>query len=534
MGTGGKVDGGGPPTPPSRDPTPKDFDAALADQTKKQGADASGGGGGAKASDAGSGPPSGSGIMGTFRHVFDPRDPDPTQGRVELRNVKGKWFEVRGKNGQRLVPATGNYHYAVQNGRIYVSRYGHPEAAKGGRVAFAGDIRFAQAGVLERWDNGSGSYRPAAYFAPQAANQVGLPIDKFAPAGTAGPGKKVQLPVIQDTPTPRGGPAPSAATQGGPPANGGGAGQATPPSTTAKSASTPPVNVIRGRVTVEHTPGASDPKNMKLKNLDMADYPADKNGPVTRFFKDRPVVRAVSAQAAQQGAQYVKGKMMDAVEAHFSSTLENARAEFQAQFPDAASLVRDARIDERRQAYDAALRKLKAPSNARTFALVMTALSTPEKDVAARLAQVEKHFASIGGQPQVIRDFIQARETYMDAMEQVMEALPRYMGPLPDIAADISARGSVLQRAGKDLSDAFWSIMGSPLAGIPMVYYESFDIYLAAGVFERLGGQVQGFASEIRGRSNSYQTTWNKLDGEMMRLTNDIAKTQHFLGGRDK
>jgi hypothetical protein len=421
MGTGGKVDAGGSPPPPSRDPNPnpKDFDAALADQAKKQGADASGRGGGAKPSDAGSGPP-GSQTAGTFRHVFDPRDPDPTQGRVELRNVKGKWFEVRGKKGQRLVPATGNYHYAVQNGRIYVSRYGHPEAAKGARVAFAGDIRFAQDGVIERWDNGSGSYRPAAYFAPQAANQVGLPIGKFVPAGTVGPGKKVQLPVIQDTPTPRGGPAQGAATQGGPLANGG-AGQASPAqaASTAKPSSTAPVkpvNLTQGRATVEYTPGSSDPKTIKLKTIDMADYPADRNGPVTRFFKDRQVVQAVSAQAAQQGAQFVKGKMMDAVEAHFSSTLEDARAEFQAKFPDPASLVRDARIDERRQAYDAALRKLKAPSNARTFALVMTALTTPEKDIPARLAQVEKHLASIGGQPQVVRAFIQAREAYMDAM----------------------------------------------------------------------------------------------------------------------
>jgi hypothetical protein len=115
-----------------------------------------------------------------------------------------------------------------------------------------------------------------------------------------------------------------------------------------------------------------------------------------------------------------------------------------------------------------------------------------------------------------------------------MRELSKHMVPLPAIAADISARGSVLLRAGKDLSDVFWSIMGSPAAGIPMVYYESLDIYLAAGIFERLGGQVQGFAGEIGARLNSYQNIWDRLDGEMMRLTTDIASTQPFLGGQDK
>lgn len=480
-------------------------------------------------------PPTGgtgaSGTQGTFRHVFNPRDPDPTQHRLELKRVDGKWFEVRGKKGERLVPATGNYHYAIQDGRLFVSRYGHPEAAKGGRVAGAGDISFGKDGVVERWDNGSGSYRPAAEFAKRAGEQIGLPTDgdKFRPAGQE-PGKKVQLPVIHDTPAPRGGSAQGAPPQGGAPLNGGNGGQTTPPPVSPPPAKT--ADVAKGRATVEHVPGATDPKTVKVKTINLADYPPDRPGKVTSFFKDRPVMSALTKQLASQGAQHLKGGMLDMVEKHFSGSLNDATAEFRANFPEVGTLMQNAGVKEKREAFYAAVRKLKMPNNAKIGAMVMIALAAPEKDRAKLIEAVERRAASMGGQPQVIKEFIRSRDAYFDAVQDVMEEVAKHWEPLPGIAADLGRRASVLQGASKDLYDAFWTIIG-PASLHPITYYETFDIYTVAGTFERLGGRMQAFANEVAGRSDSYQQIFNTLNDEMMRASDELDKTRHLLGGKE-
>lgn len=110
----------------------------------------------------------------TFGNISK-RQPEPGQGRVELSRVGGKWYEMGSGGANRL--ATGDYDYAVQDGRIYTSRYGDLEAAKGQRVTYAGGIHFRQDGVLATWDNASDSFKPAVEFAKQA----GLPMDKFTP-----------------------------------------------------------------------------------------------------------------------------------------------------------------------------------------------------------------------------------------------------------------------------------------------------------------------------------------------------------------
>jgi hypothetical protein len=120
--------------------------------------------------------------------------------RVELRQIGGQWFEINLESNARTL-ATGRYNFVVQDGRTYGSRYGHLEAAAGGRITFAGQIVFSQGGQLDHWNAGSGSYRPAESFAQQA----GLPMNRFRVlppppedllGGRPQP-KSVQLPVFQ-------------------------------------------------------------------------------------------------------------------------------------------------------------------------------------------------------------------------------------------------------------------------------------------------------------------------------------------------
>jgi hypothetical protein len=164
----------------------------------------------------------------------------PAEGRIELRRIGETWYEIRrGLRGRVL--ATQTYHYAVQEGRIWASRYGHVEAAQGQRVTFAGDIRFTESGTLINWDNGSGSFKPASHF----ATQVGLPPDRFI--AVPGPKKQVQLAVFQPKPgevlVPAGGRGggPGPGPRGGPSPAGGSGTESVAPATAAPTATAAPV-----------------------------------------------------------------------------------------------------------------------------------------------------------------------------------------------------------------------------------------------------------------------------------------------------
>jgi len=119
----------------------------------------------------------------------------PTGGqRIQIVEQGGKYFERNYETGG-LTQASGEYAFArMPDGSLWASRYGHAEASMGGRVAYAGQVKFEN-GALKEWSGASGTYRPVGGdFAKQAGfNTEPQPIP-------AHPGKKVQLPVFQEPP----------------------------------------------------------------------------------------------------------------------------------------------------------------------------------------------------------------------------------------------------------------------------------------------------------------------------------------------
>lgn len=133
----------------------------------------------------------------TFGNI--PQD-EPLSGyRLKLEQIDGKWYEiVPGHENRRR--ASGWYNFVVQDGEIWAEKaksgLGHTEAARGGRVTYAGQIKFtSHSGKITRWSNASGHYRPTKVFAEQA----GLPMDKFK--AVAEKGQMVQLPVFPEKTT---------------------------------------------------------------------------------------------------------------------------------------------------------------------------------------------------------------------------------------------------------------------------------------------------------------------------------------------
>ena len=126
--------------------------------------------------------------------------------RVVLVEEGGVWYEMRSKT--QKFRAEGSYDFVVQKGKIWAvkgsSRIGalnpgHTEAAAGGRVEYAGQVKFGSSkagrGTVVEWSNASGHYAPVSE--RKFAEAAGLPMDKFRPLTGETPPMGPQLPVYQ-------------------------------------------------------------------------------------------------------------------------------------------------------------------------------------------------------------------------------------------------------------------------------------------------------------------------------------------------
>ena len=260
----------------------------------------------------------------------------------------------------------------------------------------------------------------------------------------------------------------------------------------------------------------------KAPKIDLSQYPPEREGPVTKFFKDRPALAKAGLLAGQIGAQALSMKMLEMVQSHYQGVLKDASKEFLAKYPDAASLWRNARIDQHRQAYEAARAKLKAPTNAKVAGAVMVALA-PEKDQAAVMRYVQDRLSRVKLANGEIGSFGKAGTAYVDVMADLMGQLAKYQNGLPEIAEDIRKRASILDRAGTELEKAFWTIMKVAVLS-PMTYYATFDIHQAADVFQTLARSVGGFAAEVSGRMTEYERMTAQLDKELIKVSEELGK----------
>jgi len=267
---------------------------------------------------------------------------------------------------------------------------------------------------------------------------------------------------------------------------------------------------------------AAAAKSPKVPKIDLSQYPPDKEGPISKFFKDRPKLAQAGLLAGQVAAQLVSAKMLEMVQSHFSGVLKDAQKDFRAKYPDAASLWRNGRIDQHKQAYEAALAKLKAPSNAKVAGAVMVAVA-PEKDQAAVWRHVQDRLSRVKLADGAMGSYGAASSAYINAMADLGGLLAKYQTGLPEIADDIRKRASLLEHAGNELEKAFWTIMHVAVFS-PITYYQTFDIHHAAEVFLSLAGNVGGFAAEISGRMSEYERMGAQLDKELIKVSEEMGK----------
>lgn len=258
----------------------------------------------------------------------------------------------------------------------------------------------------------------------------------------------------------------------------------------------------------------------KIPRVSPVDYPEDSNSPLSRFFKDRPFLKKLGLVGAGIGASQLAGAMMDKVEEHYNNAVEKARKEFEKSYPEASELSRRARLDQHKAAYEAALAKLKAPTNAKAVAAVLLAF-TKNKDIPAAKRYLDKQLSKVKLASGDFGGYADAASAYINAMADLLIQLEKYHNGLPEIAADIGKRAAVLLRIGNELVKTYFDV--APLTAVsPLLYYQWMDVYNVGSTFQRLGGNVAGFASQINGLANAYTQLEEALDKELLRVSEQL------------
>ncbi len=255
----------------------------------------------------------------------------------------------------------------------------------------------------------------------------------------------------------------------------------------------------------------------KPPKIDLADYPPERPGRVTRFFNDRPALKKAGLIGGGAAISYAQGKLYEAIEKHFAAAVEEGAKEFHKHYPSAASLKQAANLDALRQPINALLADAmratrRGPPDPKAFG----------KDRVAGLRALVAYLKGVKADKNAVRSFDKAAHAYVDAMGEVVEKLAALRIELDPIAEDVERRAGFLGRTGTYLEDLFWEVVPVAVA-VPVAYYQWLDVYNLAGLFNRLGVRVGGLAGEIRGVAASYDREIEALYAELQAVSEALA-----------
>ena len=285
----------------------------------------------------------------------------------------------------------------------------------------------------------------------------------------------------------------------------------------------------------------------------LADYPEDKEGEVTKHFKDtavweklsedsgedKPLLKkvppvageppvAVRTQLAVVGvgiaAQAVSSAMMAGVFDHFTNAINLAKAEFDARHPDPILLRAQAGLLPFMQAYETALRSANLPSNLKKAEIVALAF-TKDSDIAKAKEYMDAQIARVVSAKDGTRSsYGKVAEEYMTAISKLADKVYSAALGVRDIAADIKKRGSVILSAGGALQTTFWKNLVITIQ-FPVVYYEWMNVKNTGDSLVSLGSTVLAFSTYISDRLAAYEGLLTQLRQELQRVSDDLNKS---------
>jgi hypothetical protein len=305
--------------------------------------------------------------------------------------------------------------------------------------------------------------------------------------------------------------------------------------------------------------GITSVQAYKLNSVDpefprvtLADYPEDKEGEVTKHFKDhavweklseesgedKPLLKKLAPVAGEQpvavrtqvavvgvgiAAQAVSSAMMSGVIDHFTNAINLAKAEFDARHPDPVLLRAQAGLSPFMQAYQVALRTANRPSNLKKTEAVALAF-TKDSDIPEAKEYLDAQIARVvSAKDGTLSSYRKVAREYIDAMVELDKKVVSVAFGVQDIAADIKKRGSVILSAGEALQTTFWKNLVITIQ-FPVVYYEWMNVKNTGDSLANLGSTVLAFSTYISDRLTAYQALVTQLQQEMQNVSDELTK----------
>ncbi|MBL8590526.1 MAG: hypothetical protein JNK46_18475 [Methylobacteriaceae bacterium] len=310
---------------------------------------------------------------------------------------------------------------------------------------------------------------------------------------------------------PGGAPPSGAPPAGKPPA-------AAPSNGTPPAAAKPPVPGGANGATADATTTARAMK-AQTRNLapeppkiTIADHPPTREGKVTRFFDDRPVLRKVGLVGGVTALNIASGKIMEKLEAHFLGALDKASKDFAAHFPGAPALAAQASLE--------AL-KSQASKSLASFMAASGRSPNPKAFGNDRVAALRATIAWLAGRKDragAQQQFDAAATTYINAMADLVERLDALRRELAPRAADIRLRSDSLLRHGETLIALFDATM-QYAAAAPFVREQWYDVRSLGMTLRTLGEAVGSLATEMEETTRGYERLQRALLDELQRIS---------------
>jgi uncharacterized protein YukE len=268
-----------------------------------------------------------------------------------------------------------------------------------------------------------------------------------------------------------------------------------------------------GSVPAEVSKGGGVPR----ANINLEEYPPDEQGPILKFFNDRPFIAKLAEAGAKLGAQYIASKMMSEVMDHFKSEIDDARKALETSHPNPTLLKAQAGLEPYKRAYEAALQQVMAADTARKWEAVILAF-TPDNNIDATKAKLDQQIAKVKSAADgKLSDFGKVAGEYVDVLTKLYKKVADSATGLDDIAKGVEKRGAVFKSAGDGLEDTFWRYY-PVVAAFPLAAYEWMNVYNVADNLQDVARKIIDFANDVRARLSGCETVLGDLDQELQRV----------------
>jgi hypothetical protein len=251
-----------------------------------------------------------------------------------------------------------------------------------------------------------------------------------------------------------------------------------------------------GRVSIDYD--LTNPKSkdaFKLKTVDFGDF-FKQNSKITSPPKS-PFLKQLAGAGASSAAGLLSGWALDKIKAHFSGFIGEAYRTFEKMYLHPDILLDEAEIEEHEATFDAIMNEESG-----------WWMKKPTKEM---MEAIHGAFA------------------YESAMIDLYERIHKQFLPdLPPIYQDVSQRSNVLFQIGDSVEGAFIKIHESGIGAVPMVYYQSFELWNVRTVFKDLSGEMGSLAGAISQRQYEYSKLVTQLDAKIVQASDQLEFWRSF------